>query len=257
MNKKLKVIVVGAVLVAVLVSVPRQANAFWGIGDVVYLIMLVHRAETQIAQLKQTYGLFSSQYQALKSLPQRYQAQFTSMLSFHPRSDAYGNLGGITGVMNLGTDPTAAYGQVTSAMGVPQIGGLPPDMQQRIKASTGYVQLTDGGIQGLMQAVGQQRYNSQRIQQQISNLQSDSLADGQTALQVAQHQSAAGVLMLQQSRDTANTQMLIAQQAAITAMREREQLVESTNTLIASQQSLSLNVVRSNDAGALQAPYQF
>jgi hypothetical protein len=130
-------------------------------------------------------------------------------------------------------------------------------MQQRIKASTGYVQLTDGGIQGLMQAVGQQRYNSQRIQQQISNLQSDSLADGQTALQVAQHQSAAGVLMLQQSRDTANTQMLIAQQAAITAMREREQLVESTNTLIASQQSLSLNVVRSNDAGALQAPYQF
>jgi hypothetical protein len=241
MKKKATVAVLGAVMVFTLL-VPRQGSAFpfGGFGaEIIYLIRLVTAAKAQLGQLQNTYGLLNSQYHALKSLPQRYQAQFTGMLNFRS-SDAYGNVGGIAGVLNAGGDPSGTYGQIASRMNQYALSGMSLDALQRVKSSAAYVQLADGGIQGIMQAIGQQRANSQRIQQQIANLQADSLADGQTALQVAQHQSATQVLLLQQSRDAATTQMLIAQQAAISAMHEREAMVEKINTEIASQQAVPM-----------------
>jgi hypothetical protein len=178
------------------------------------------------------YAYLQQQYAALKNLPQRYRGQFTTWLHSWAPSH-YGNTGGMVNVLNTGGDPTGAYGNLTSQLQVyPSASSISGDELANIKRVAARVDLRDGSVMSLMQTVGQLRANNQQVAQQIANLNSDTLSDGQTAMQVAERQATAQVLMLQSQRDAANLQVQAAQLEALRAMEEREHEVENSNDVL-------------------------
>jgi hypothetical protein len=225
----------GAFLVSIfavlLLAAPRMGYPVFGIGDIVYLIELVSKAKAQLNQLEQTYSFYQQEYQSLAGMPSRYRSQFTSWLQSWAPSH-YGNTGGMVNVLNSGSDPTSAYGGLTTPLQVytgDSRSGLSLDELNRVKQLAARVDLRDGNLQSLFQTIGLARQNNQQVSQQLANLQNDSLADGQTQLAVEQRTAVASVMALEASRDAQALALQTAQLQALESMERREQLVEASN----------------------------
>jgi hypothetical protein len=259
-KKKVVVTVVISFLVLMLSAKPISADMFGFDTAVLFKILFqsieeVSTLHKQYDQLTQTYGLLTSQYAALKDFLPRYESQFmTWARSWSPSH--YNNTGEMVNVFNSGSNPTGAYGSLTTSLQVyPGSLGVSSDELTRIRQTAGRIDVRDGTVQQLLQTVGLMRQNNQQVEQQISNLNADILSDGQDSMAVEQRQATAQVLMLQSQRDAANLQLQVAQLAALQATEEREEQVQNANDVLWLHQTVGASAQASvaNQGAELQA----
>ena len=184
----------------------------------------------QLNQLRQTYTQIVQQYNLavqmarnLQNMPARYQAQFSQWRNV-VAPNTYGNTGTWVNGMNTGlpntvmaTTPLLQYnGQVLS--------GMTPDDLNRVKSQYASVELSDGANVTAMAAIGAIRDNAQTIQNQINNLEQDSLSSDpnlNTEVSVLNKINAANVLTLRTLQDS-NQRPRVSQ---VGAARSREAMV--------------------------------
>lgn len=212
----------------------------------------------QLAQLRQTYQQILNQYnlalrmaQNLQNMPARYEAQFSEWRNVVAQN-TFGNTGNWVNGMNTGildsvnsgyqqsTIPLLPYdGQVLSAM--------TPAEQNRVESQYASVELADGANVTAMATIGAIRANAQSIQNQINNLEQDSLSDDpdlNTEVSVLNKINATNVLTLRTAQDTNKLLLSLLEQNVIAAKQQREATVNSINTDISRRASLAGNLAQ-------------
>ena len=141
----------------------------------------------QLNQLRQTYTQIVQQYNLavqmarnLQNMPARYQAQFSQWRNV-VAPNTYGNTGTWVNGMNTGLPNAvnAGYQQATTPLlqyNGQVLSGMTPDDLDRVKSQYASVELSDGANVTAMAAIGAIRDNAQTIQNQINNLEQDSLS---------------------------------------------------------------------------------
>jgi hypothetical protein len=212
----------------------------------------------QLAQLRQTYQQILNQYnlalrmaQNLQNMPARYEAQFSEWRNVVAQN-TFGNTGNWVNGMNTGildsvnsgyqqsTIPLLPYdGQVLSAM--------TPAEQNRVESQYASVELADGVNVTAMATIGAIRANAQRIQNQINNLEQDSLSDDpdlNTEVSVLNKINATNVLTLRTAQDSNKLLLSLLEQNVIAAKQQREATVNSINTDISRRASVAGNLAQ-------------
>jgi hypothetical protein len=212
----------------------------------------------QLAQLRQTYQQILNQYnlalrmaQNLQNMPARYEAQFSEWRNVVAQN-TFGNTGNWVNGMNTGildsvnsgyqqsTIPLLPYdGQVLSAM--------TPAEQNRVESQYASVELADGANVTAMATIGAIRANAQSIQNQINNLEQDSLSDDpdlNTEVSVLNKINATNVLTLRTAQDSNKLLLSLLEQNVIAAKQQREATVNSINTDISRRASVAGNLAQ-------------
>jgi hypothetical protein len=212
----------------------------------------------QLAQLRQTYTQILQQYNLalqmsknLQNMPARYRAQFSQWRNV-VAPNTYGNTGmwvngmntGVTNTVNTGyqqaTTPLLQYnGQVLNAM--------TPDELNRVKSQYASVQLSDGSNVTAMAAIGAIRDNAQTIQNQINNLEQDSLSGDpnlNTEVSVLNKINAANVLTLRTLQDSNKLLVSLLEQNVVAAKQQREATANSINADIGRRATLAGNLAQ-------------
>jgi hypothetical protein len=212
----------------------------------------------QLAQLRQTYQQILNQYnlalrmaQNLQNMPARYEAQFSEWRNVVAQN-TFGNTGNWVNGMNTGildsvnsgyqqsTIPLLPYdGQVLSAM--------TPAEQNRVESQYASVELADGANVTAMATIGAIRANAQSIQNQINNLEQDSLSDDpdlNTEVSVLNKINATNVLTLRTAQDSNKLLLSLLEQNVIASKQQREATVNSINTDISRRASLAGNLAQ-------------
>lgn len=212
----------------------------------------------QLAQLRQTYQQILNQYnlalrmaQNLQNMPARYEAQFSEWRNVVAQN-TFGNTGNWVNGMNTGildsvnsgyqqsTIPLLPYdGHVLSAM--------TPVEQNRVESQYASVELADGANVTAMATIGAIRANAQSIQNQINNLEQDSLSDDpdlNTEVSVLNKINATNVLTLRTAQDSNKLLLSLLEQNVIVAKQQREATVNYINTDISRRASLAGNLAQ-------------
>ena len=212
----------------------------------------------QLAQLRQTYTQIVQQYNLavqmarnIQNMPARYRAQFSQWRNV-VAPNTYGNTGmwvngmntGLAGTVNTGyqqaTTPLLQYnGQVLTAM--------TPDELNRVKSQYASVQLSDGSNVTAMAAIGAIRDNAQTIQNQINNLEQDSLSGDpnlNTEVSVLNKINVANVLTLRTLQDSNKLLVSLLEQNVIAAKQQREATANSINADINRRATLAGNLAQ-------------
>jgi hypothetical protein len=250
------------VLLLVALGVATASAQFGGIvydpTNYANAVLRYNQLVQQLAQLRQTYQQILNQYNLalrmarnLQNMPARYRAQFSQWRNV-VALNTYGNTGnwvngmntGIIGSVNSGyqqsTIPLLQYdSQVLSAMTTAE--------QNRVKSQYATVELADGASVTAMATIGAIRDNAQDIQNQINNLEQDSLsgdADLNTEVSVLNKINAANVLNLRTAQDSNKLLLSLLEQNVIVAKQQRETAVNSINTDINRRAMLAGNLAQ-------------
>jgi hypothetical protein len=122
-----------------------------------------------------------------------------------------------------------------------------PDEQNRVKSEYASVELADGANVTAMATIGAIRANAQSIQNQINNLEQDSLSDDpdlNTEVSVLNKINATNVLTLRTAQDANKLLLSLLEQNVIAAKQQREATVNSINTDISRRASLAGNLAQ-------------
>jgi hypothetical protein len=261
---------VGLVLAfAASLSVP--ASAFLGIGDIVFDPSVYEQAvrqliqmEQQYAQLVRNYQMLQSQYEQLKWMAQRvpvnmaarYRALASPWRSL-TAGDRYGTTAAWTSGLNTGQGVGRGYSQATETLGAygGAVSNIPADQVERIKASYGTVELTDGANVNGMETLGRLRANALGTESTIQRLEDDSLSSDpamNTEVAVLNKINAANLLSLRTGRDTNQLLVALTEQQILTAKRTRDAEARAINQHIRFMKD-GKAVMTAQAAGASQA----
>lgn len=229
-------------LITALLILPGTLQAQFGSG-IVYDPTNYHNAvlrylqlQQQLAQLKQTYQQVVSQYNLavqmsknLQNMPARYRAAFSNWRSF-TANDAYGNTTGWIGAVNGAGAQTVgpAYQQATIPLltySQADLNAINPTDAQNLKSVYASLELTDGANVSALTTVGNIRANSQTVQQQISNLEQDTLSGDpslNTEVGVLNKINASNVLTLRTLQDANNLRVAALEQQILQAKQQRD-----------------------------------
>jgi hypothetical protein len=115
----------------------------------------------------------------------------------------------------------------------------------RVRSQYATVELSDGANTNAMSTIGSIRSNSQTIQNQIANLEQDSLSsdpDLNTEVSVLNKINAAGVLSLRTLQDSNKLLTSMLEQQTIVAKQQRDATATVINTDIARRATMASNM---------------
>jgi hypothetical protein len=212
----------------------------------------------QLAQLRQTYAEIVARYdlavrmaQNLQNMPARYRAQFSNWRDV-VAADTYGNTGGWVNGMNTGNTGAvdAGYQQATVPLlqySSQELDGMTPAELDRVKSQYASVELADGANVTAMATIGAIRNDAQNIENQINNLEDDSLSNDpslNTEIAVLNKINAANVLMLRTLQDSNKLLVSLVEQNVISAKQQREDTANSIDAEIERRASLAGNLAQ-------------
>lgn len=219
------------------------------------------KLQQQLIQLEQTYQQVLNHYQLalqmaknLENMPARYRAAFSKWRSF-AAADLYGNTSGWVRAVNGGGPESVspAYQQAT----VPLLAYIQADFNainpidaQNLKSVYASVELADGVNVSALTTVGNIRANSQMVQQQINNLEQDSLSADpslNTEVGVLNKINASNVLALRTLQDGNNLGLAALEQQVLEAKRQRDIEAANLDFAIQMRQEVSQNLVSLNN----------
>ena len=255
-------------LLAILLIFPAASYGQFGLS-IVYdptnyanAVLRYSQLLQQLAQLRQTYQQVLNQYNLavqmsknLRNMPARYRAAFSQWRSF-TANDLYGNTAGWVGAVN-GAGPqsvSSAYQRATVPLmtySQADLNTINPTDAQNLKSVYASLELADGANVSALTTVGNIRANAQTVQQQINNLEQDSLS-GDASLNsevgVLNKINASNVLTLRTLQDANNLRIAALEQQVLQAKRQRD--IETANLNFAiqmrKQATQNLNPFNSN-----------
>jgi len=241
------------------------ASAQFGLGGIVYdptnyanAVLRYNQLVQQLAQLWQTYTQILNQYnlalrmaQNLQNMPARYRAQFSQWRNV-VAPNTYGNTGMWVNAMNTGLvgSVNTGYQQATTPLlqfNGQFLSGMTPDELNRVKSQYASVELSDGSNVVAMATIGAIRDNAQMIQNQINNLEQDSLSGDpnlNTEVSVLNKINATNVLTLRTLQDSNKLLLSLLEQNVIAAKQQREATANSINADITRQATLGANMAQ-------------
>jgi len=252
-------------IVAALLLVPAVSRAQF--GGVVFdptnyknALLRYLQLQQQLLQLKQTYQQVWSHYQLalqmsknLQNMPARYRATFSQWRTF-TANDFYGNTTGWASAVNgagaqsvrpayqRATIPLLPYSQA-------DLNAINATDAQNLKSVYASLELADGANVSALTTVGNIRANSQTIQQQIANLEQDSLS-GETSLNtevgVLNKLNASNVLTLRTLQDANNLRVAALEQQVLQAKQQRDIDAVNLNFAIQMRQQVTQNLAPFN-----------
>jgi hypothetical protein len=253
------------ILAVLLVLTLSVSTAFAQFGGIVYdptnyanAVLRYNQLVQQLTQLRQTYQQIVQQYnlalrmaENLRNMPARYRAQFSQWRNV-VAPNTYGNTGQWVNGMNTGLTGTinAGYQQATTALlqyNGQVLTAMTPDELSRVKSQYASVELSDGANVTAMAAIGAIRDNAQTIQNQISNLEQDSLSDDpnlNSEVSVLNKINAANVLTLRTLQDSNKLLVSLLEQNVVAAKQQREATANSINADINRRANLAGNLAQ-------------
>src|SRR5713226_1342799 len=255
-----------AVVIALLL-VPAASQAQFGSGGIVYdptnyanAVLRYSQLVQQLAQLRQTYQQVLNQYNLalqmsrnLQNMPARYRATFSQWRTF-TANDLYGNTRGWVGSAN-GSGPqtvSPAYQQATIpllAYSQADLNAINPADARNLKSVYASLQLSDGANVSALTTVGNVRANAQTVQQQIANLEQDSLSSDaglNTEVGVLNKINASNVLTLRTLQDANNLRVAALEQQVLQAKQQRDTDTANLNFAIQMRQQVTQNLAPFN-----------
>ncbi len=253
------------ILIVLLVTVlcVGTASAQFGFGGIVYDPTNYHNAllryfqlQQHLIQLQKSYAQLVSQYNLavqmarnLQTMPARYRAQFSQWRNL-TSLDSYGNTNGWVNGANSGLFQTvlAGYRQATTPLGSydqAALSGMTPDELARVKSQYASVELSDGANTNALATIGAIRGNAQTLENQINNLEQDSLSGDSnlnSEVQVLNKINAANVLTLRSIQDSNKLLASVLEQQVIAAKQQREMTTNAINADISRRASLAGNM---------------
>jgi hypothetical protein len=250
-----------AIALAAVLIVPIASHAQF--GGIVYDPTNYHNAvlrylqlQQQLAQLRQTYQQVWNHYQLalqmsrnLENMPARYRAAFSQWRSF-TASDLYGNttpwVGAVNGAGAQSVSP--AYQQATVPLltyGQADLNAINPTDARNLRSVYASVQLADGANVSALTTVGNLRANAQTVQQQIANLEQDSLSGDpalNTEVSVLNKINASNVLTLRTLQDSNNLRVAALEQQVLQAKQQRDLDAANLNFAIQMRQQATQNL---------------
>jgi hypothetical protein len=256
-----------AVAIALLL-IPAASQAQFGFGGIVYdptnyanAVLRYKQLIQQLAQLRQTYQQVLNQYNLalqmsrnLQNMPARYRATFSQWRTF-TASDIYGNTGGWVGAVNGRGAQTVspAYQQATIPVltySQADLNAINPADARNLKSVYASLQLSDGANVSALTTVGNVRANAQTVQQQIANLEQDSLSSDaglNTEVGVLNKINASNVLTLRTLQDGNNLRVAALEQQVLLAKQQRDTDAANLNFAIQMRQQGTQNLIPFNN----------
>lgn len=253
------------VVVAALLLVPAISEAQF--GGIVYdptnysnALLRYAQLQQHLAQLIKTYQQVWNHYQLalrmsqnLENMPARYRATFSQWRNF-TATDLYGNTGGWVGAVNGGGAQTVspAYQRAT----IPLLAYSQADLNainaadaRNLQSVYASLQLSDGATVSALTTVGNIRANTQTVQQQIANLEQDSLSPDaalNSEVSVLNKINASNVLTLRTLQDANNLRVAALEQQVLQAKQQRDTDAANLNFAIQMRQQATQNLAPFN-----------
>ncbi len=255
-------------VVVMLLLLPIASHAQFGFGGIVYdptnyanAVLRYSQLIQQLAQLRQTYQQVLNQYNLavqmsrnLQNMPARYRATFSQWRTF-TANDLYGNTRGWVGAAN-GTGAqtvSPAYQQATIPLltySQADLSAINPADARNLKSVYASLQLSDGANVSALTTVGNVRANAQTVQQQIGNLEQDSLSSDaglNTEVGVLNKINASNVLTLRTLQDANNLRVAALEQQILLAKQQRDTDAANLNFAIQMRQQGTQNLAPFNN----------
>lgn len=250
----------------VLLLIPVVSEAQLG-GGIVYdptnyhnALLRYYQLQQHLVQLQKTVSKVTSQLnlamqmaQHIQNMPARYRATFSQWRSF-TSGDIYGNTARWVSAVNGGGPqsispayqqaivPFLAYNQAT-------LSALNPSDALHLRSVAASLQLTDGANVSALTTVGNIRGNALSVQQQIANLEQDSLspdANLNTEVSVLNKINASNVLTLRTLQDANNLRVAALEQQVLQAKQQRDTDAAKLNFTIQMRQQSTQNLTPFN-----------
>jgi hypothetical protein len=254
-------------LLAALLLLPVASNAQFGFGGIVYdptnyqnAVLRYIQLQQQLTQLKQTYQQVLNQYQLsvqmaknLQNMPARYRAAFSDWRSFTAK-DVYGNTSSWTSAVN-GAGPGSvgrAYQQATIpllAYSQADLNAINPVDAQSLESVYASLELADGANVSALTTIGNIRANAPTVQQQIANLEQDSLSADpslNTEVSVLNKINASDVLLLRTLQDGNNLRLAALEQQVLQTKKERDMETANLDFAIQMRHEVTQNLTSLN-----------
>jgi hypothetical protein len=257
---------VAALAVATLLILPVVSRAQFG-GGIVYdptnyanALLRYNQLVQQLAQLRQTYQQVLNEYNLalqmsrnLENMPARYRATFSQWRNF-TAADLYGNTAGwVSAVNGAGAQSVSpAYQQATIPLltySQADLNAINPTDAGNLRSAYASLELTDGANVSALTTVGNIRGNAQTVQQQISNLEQDSLSGDpslNTEVSVLNKINASNVLTLRTLQDANNLRLAALEQQILQAKQQRDSDAANLNYAIQMRQQVTQNLAPFN-----------
>ena len=251
------VVAVGIIPVA---SYGQLAGIVYDPTNYANAVLRYNQLVEQLAQLRQTYQQVLNQYNLalqmsknLRNMPARYRATFSQWRNF-TANDLYGNTNAWVNAANGGGAQSVgpAYLRATIPfLGYNQgdLNAINPTDAQNLKSAYASLELSDGANVSALTTVGNVRANARTVQQQISNLEQDSLS-GDPALNsevsVLNKINASNVLTLRTLQDANNIRLATLEQQVLQAKRQRDIDAANLNFAIQMRQQTTENLIPFN-----------
>ncbi len=250
----------------VLFLIPVASEAQLGSG-IVYdptnyqnALLRYYQLQQHLVQLQKTVSKVTSQLnlamqmaQYLRNMPARYRATFSQWRSF-ASGDIYGNTTRWVAAVN-GSGPQSispAYQQAIVpflAYNQAALSAINPADALHLRSVAASLQLTDGANVSALTTVGNIRGNALSVQQQIANLEQDSLspdANLNTEVSVLNKINASNVLTLRTLQDANNLRVAALEQQVLQAKQQRDTDAANLNFTIQMQQQSTQNLAPFN-----------
>jgi hypothetical protein len=187
-------------------------------------------------------------------MPTRYRAAFSQWRSF-TANDLYGNTNAWVGAVNGGGASSVgpAYQRATTPLltySQTDLNAINPADAQNLKSAYASLELTDGANVSALTTVGNIRANAPTVQQQIANLEQDSLSGDpalNTEVGVLNKINASNVLTLRTLQDTNNLRVAALEQQVLQAKQQRDTETANLNFAIQMRQQATQNLAPFNN----------
>jgi hypothetical protein len=258
--KQSAMLVIAALLVLPAISDAQFGGIVYDPTNYANALLRYNQLVQQLAQLRQTYQQVLNQYNLavqmsrnLENMPARYRAEFSRWRNF-TANDVYGNTGGWVGAVNgSGAQSVApAYQRATIPLLIysqADLDAINPSDASNLRSAYASLELTDGANVSALTTVGNIRANAQTMQQQVENLEQDSLSGDpalNTEVGVLNKINASNVLTLRTLQDANNLRLAALEQQILQAKQRRDSDVANLNYSIQLRQQITKNLVPFN-----------
>jgi hypothetical protein len=254
------------IVIAALLILPGISRAQFGSG-IVYdptnyanALLRYAKLQQQLIQLQQTYQQVWNHYQLalrmaqnIENMQARYRAVFSQWRNF-TANDLYGNTAGWVGAANgAGVQSVGpAYQQATIPFltySQADLSAINPADAGNLRSAYASLELSDGANVSALTTVGNIRANAQTVQQQIANLEQDSLSDDpalNTEVSVLNKINASNVLTLRTLQDANNLRVAALEQQILQTKQQRDSDAANLNYAIQMRQQVTQNLAPFN-----------
>ena len=232
------------------------------LGGIVYdptnyanAVLRYNQLVQQLLQLHQTYEEIVNQYnlalrmaQNLQNMPARYQAVFSQWRN-GAALDTYGNTGAWVTAVNTGALGNGYQLATTQLVpyGPAYLASMDPQELSRVQSQYASVELADGANLTAIGTIGAIRQNALAIQNQMANLETDSLSADpnlNTEVSVLNKINAANMLTLRSVQDSNKLLASLLEEQTIVAKQQREATTNAIDADIHRQATLAGNLAQ-------------